>query len=272
VTGGFYKRRRGIVEHIEAGTVDLLESGIHDYLCLKANLVIGNGFPFPAGVCFTSAPAIHARCRRRVSLRTVQRVFRHLEKIGWIKTWPGECGNYATLICRASVHDMAGNEYRVNGVKTTDWRHPVYEPVAPQSQVGRATVAEMAGNREQRKEKREKQNKAFTLLARAAFCAKYGVSPSWQGKDWKCLQNLLASNKTLSLDELQARWNNYLESTDTFTANQGGSLGYFCLHADVFISGPISYPTRGGQNGKTSLADAVETTLTSHVRFEGTAN
>ena len=68
---GFYKRRRGILEHIEAGTVDLLESGIHDYLSLKANLVIGSHCSIPVGVVFTSAPAIHAHCRL-VSERTVQ--------------------------------------------------------------------------------------------------------------------------------------------------------------------------------------------------------
>jgi hypothetical protein len=114
--------------------------------------------------------------------------------------------------------------------------------------------------------------RAFVELAQAAFRAKYGVTPTWQGKDWKSLQNLLASNKALSLDDLQSRWRNYLQSADTFTANQGGSLAYFCAHADAFISGPISFPSKGALNGKPNLADAVETTLSSHVRFEGTPN
>src|SRR5690242_10860910 len=83
---GYYKRRRGVYEHIIDGTIDLLEDGIHDFLCLSANLVIGGDSSKPAGVCFTSAPAIHAHCRR-VSERTIQRCMEHLEAIGWIKTF-----------------------------------------------------------------------------------------------------------------------------------------------------------------------------------------
>jgi hypothetical protein len=155
---GFYKRRRGVLEHIEAGLIDLLEDGIHDYLSLKANLVIGSPCSIPVGVCFTSAPAIHAHCKR-VSERTIQRCLERLETIGWLKTWktPGKRGNYPTLLCRASVHDLSGNEYRINGEKTTDWRHPVYEPVGEISGSCRNSVHKLSGNRELRKEKGEKR-------------------------------------------------------------------------------------------------------------------
>jgi hypothetical protein len=84
MSAGWYKRRRGILEHIESGTIDLLESGIHDYLSLKANLVIGSPCSIPVGIVFTSAPAIHVHCRR-VSERTVQRCLDHMEQIGWLK-------------------------------------------------------------------------------------------------------------------------------------------------------------------------------------------
>jgi hypothetical protein len=147
---GFYKRRRGIKEHIWVGTIDLLESGIHDFLLLQINVFIDGDFPIPAGVLFTSALAIHAHCKRRVSLRTVQRILRRLELLGWVRTWPNlhKRGNYPVLICRAAVYDAAGNEYRVNGPKTTDWRHPVYEPVAELSPHRQPTVAEVAGYRD----------------------------------------------------------------------------------------------------------------------------
>lgn len=156
--GGFYKRRRAVVEHIEAGTIDLLEDGIHDYLSLKANLLIGSPSSIPAGVCFTSAPAIHAHCKR-VSERTIQRCLEHLEAIDWLKTWktPGKRGNYPTLLCRASVHDLSGNEYRVNAEATTDWRHPVYDPVGELSGKCRHSVFNLAGNRELRKESKEER-------------------------------------------------------------------------------------------------------------------
>jgi hypothetical protein len=158
---GFYKRRRGILEHIEAGTIDLLESGIHDYLSLKANLVIGSPCSIPVGVCFTSAPALHSYYRR-VSERTIQRCLEHLEAIGWLKTWkiPGKRGNYPALLCRASVHDLSGNEYRINGAKTTDWRKPVYEPVGEVSGSCPESVGNLSGHREERgKEERVEEER-----------------------------------------------------------------------------------------------------------------
>ena len=41
MNGGFYKRRRGILEHLEAGRLSLLDLGIHDFLCLRANQIVG---------------------------------------------------------------------------------------------------------------------------------------------------------------------------------------------------------------------------------------
>lgn len=155
---GFYKRRRGILEHIEAGTIDLLESGIHDFLSLKANLLIGSPCSIPVGVVFTSAPAIHPYYRR-VSERTIQRCLEHLESIGWLKLFntQGKRGNYPVIVCRASVHDMSGNEYRINGAKTTDWRNPVYEPVGDVSVSCPDSVGKLSGYRELRVESREKR-------------------------------------------------------------------------------------------------------------------
>lgn len=168
-SGGFYKRRRGILEHIEAGAIDLLESGIHDYLSLKANLLMGSDCSIPPGICFTSAPAIHAHCRR-VSERTIQRCLEHFEAIGWIKTWktPGKRGNYPVLICRASVHDLSGREYRINGEKTTDWRHPVCEPVGEVSGSSSEPVGSLSGHRETRtKDERAEEER----ISAAAFLA-----------------------------------------------------------------------------------------------------
>jgi hypothetical protein len=164
--GGFYKRRRGILEHIENDKIDLLENGIHDYLCLKANLVIGSKSSIPAGVCFTSAPAIHAHCRR-VSERTIQRCLEHFEAIRWLKTFktPGKRGNYPALLCRASVHDLSGKEYRVNAEATTDWRHPVYEPVGDLSGNCRRFVRKKAGNREVRGERENREKETNPLEA-----------------------------------------------------------------------------------------------------------
>jgi len=163
---GFYKRRRGVVEHVDAGTIDLLELGVHDYLNLKANLLIDSDPYYPAGVCVTSAVALCSLCGR-ISERTMQRILSKLERIGWIKTWktPGKRGNYVVLICRASVHNLSGTEYRVNGEATTDWRRPIYERVGEVSGSCPPVVLEVATLRERRIEKREEKTPS-------------GVSPS----------------------------------------------------------------------------------------------
>jgi hypothetical protein len=129
VSAGFYKRRRGVLEHLQSGKIGFLDLAIHDFLCLKANAVVGAAnCTIPPGVCFTSAVELHA-LDHTISLRTFQRHLAYLEKIKWIKTWhqPGKKGNYPVLICRHSVHDQSSLEYRINGQKTTDWRHPALE-------------------------------------------------------------------------------------------------------------------------------------------------
>jgi hypothetical protein len=278
MSAGFYKRRRGLVEHIENGTIDLLEDGIHDYLSLKANLVIAGPCSIPVGVCFTSAPALHVHCPR-VSERTIQRILEHLESIGWIKTFkiPGRRGNYPTLLCRASVHDLSGNEYRINGTKTIDWRQPVYEPVGEVSGSCPETGGNLSGYREEREERREKKQarrpkaapadsrfQPFFEFALRSFTAKHGRKPLWQGKDWNSLKNLLKNHsaESLPLERLKTNWRNFLESTEAFTIKQGDSLAYFCLSIDKFSDGPIlATPQKGRSNGKPSVSENIRATL-----------
>ncbi len=124
---GWYRRRRGVLEHVQSGEINLLELGIHDYLCLRANdQVDGGSDSVPVGVCFESARSIHGHCGRTVSERTVQRALDHLAALGWIKRWMerGKHGNYPILIARYSVQDARGNEYRISALETDDWRHP----------------------------------------------------------------------------------------------------------------------------------------------------
>lgn len=281
MNSGFYKRRRGVAEHIEARAIGFLVDGIHDFLSLKANLVIGNGFPLPAGVCLTSAAALHA-VDPSFSERTYRRKLNYLEKIGWLKSWKtaGKRGNYPVLLCRASVHDLAGNEYRVNGAETTDWRNPVYEPVRDVSAScpgdGRDLSAYREGREigEERKEKKARPRAAkpaapaepryqpFVDFAYRSFEVKHGQKPAWGGKDFNGLKALLNRNQTLTPAELERRWEHYLASTESFTVKQGGSLAYFCSKFDAFISGPIMEKGKlndhgiGNRRGRTSGAVA----------------
>lgn len=212
---GFYKRRHGIVEHLESGAISLLDLAVHGYLNLKANLIVGNGAAVPAGVCITSAAAIHATYPKQISERAIQRSLSHLEEIAWIKPWRkrGQSGKYPILIVRSSIHDLSENEYRVNAELTTDWRRPVYEHVAECAQDCPETVTPIRKERSENREVRgtsptaaqppsDPRHKLFVDFATAAFEESFKQKPSWLTKDFAQLANLLKKNPTLSLEEL----------------------------------------------------------------------
>lgn len=182
MSAGFYKRRRGILEHLEAGNIGLVDLAVHDYLCLKMNAVIGNHCSIPAGVCFTSAAAIYAVCPKEVSERTIRRSLEHLEKIGWIKRWtiPGKHGNYPVMVARASVHDLAGKEYRVSAMQTSDWRFPFYIPCEEAAGSARAGGEEMSADREVKNLEVRGESKAVRRTANDAELRVLPPNPSFK--------------------------------------------------------------------------------------------
>jgi len=270
VSTGFYKRRRGILEHLENGTIGLIDLAVHDYLCLKINAIRGSECSIPAGVCFTSAAAIYAVCPREVCERTIRRSLEHLEEIGWIKRWtiPGKHGNYPILVARAAVHDVSGKEYRVNADATTDWRFPVYVS----GEDWRGDVRGVSAYREVRRENREeeKENPAakptppadprhrpFVDFAFKGYEAKHGRKPLWQGKDFSALKALLRAQSAehLPLSRLTTLWRYFIDSTEAFIGKQGGSLAYFCSNIDKFSDGPLTAGSGKVNYGKPTATD-----------------
>lgn len=84
-------------------------------------------------------------------------------------------------------------------------------------------------------------------FAHKTFQAKHeGQKPAWDGRDFKALKNLLLHGSVTAL-EFSRRWQNFLASTEAFTAKQGYSLRYFCEHYDAFWEGPLL--RNGGSNG-----------------------
>ena len=150
---GFYKRRRAILEHLESGRIGLLDLGVHDFLCQRANPMVDNGSALPPGVWFGSARSICALCPREADERTVRRSLQHLEELGWVKRWliPGKHGNYPILVARLMVANSAGSEFQINAEATTDWKQPKLEPAASCPRA----VRRAASIREQRSEKGE---------------------------------------------------------------------------------------------------------------------
>lgn len=121
-----------ILEHIEAGRVDLIELGVYTYLALKAN----------GAAVEVAATTLRAACKQ-VSVRTLQRKLRHLEQLGLIKTSkaPGTNGLYSVLICGAPVAELVGDAHRLNGECATDWHNPVSELVGEPDGVSRPAVS-----------------------------------------------------------------------------------------------------------------------------------
>ncbi|MFZ0634324.1 MAG: hypothetical protein WA755_20260 [Candidatus Acidiferrales bacterium] len=248
MTGGFYKRRRGILEHIESGTIDLLESGIHDYLSLKANLLIGGPSSIPVGICFTSAPAIHVHCPR-VSERTIQRCLEHMEKIGWLKAWKvaGKRGNYPVLVCRGSVHDVSGNEYRINGEKTTDWRKPAYEPVRELSGTSSTPVLTLSGYREERTEI-ETKTKPKTIGQQPTLA---GFALFWESYPRK-VGKPAARRAWLSAVKADDRWPEIMPGLEKWKACVQWLDPQFVPHPATFLNQKRweDEPPKAGSNGE----------------------
>src|SRR5581483_6812281 len=188
---GFYKRRRGILEHLESGEIGLIDLAVHDFLCLKMNGVKAANCHIPPGIVFTSSKAIYAQCPKGdISERGIRRSLERLEKLGWIKRWivDGKHGNYPVLIARATVHDEAGTEYRINAQATTDWKQPVLYKV-PDSATSRprgvhevSTSRPLIENRELRIEKKNKNIPSPSAPVLVGFDSFWNIFPRKQDK------------------------------------------------------------------------------------------
>jgi hypothetical protein len=276
---GWYKRRRGILEHLENGEIGLIDLAIHDFLLLKANLVDDPASALPAGVCITSARAIYETCirdktRNGFTERTVRRSLEHLERIGWIKRFreQGKHGNYPIVIERASVHDLSVKEFRVSAAETIDWRQPKLIPAVtcPRPVRDVSTLREVEKKREREKKTpapkvtapADPRFQPFFSFAYESYKAKHQRKPIWQGKERSGLKNLLRNQSAadLPLERLNTLYQNFISSTESFTVKQKDSLAYFCSNIDKFSDGPIV--ERGKENGnrkQTTIEKALST-------------
>lgn len=253
---GFYKRRRGIVEHLEGGKINLIDLAVHDYLNLKANLLIGSGSSIPPGICITSAAAIHAVCPGQISERAIQRSLEHLQRIGWIKRWNvrGKRGNYPVLVCRGSVHDLSGKEYRINGEDTTDWRDPKWTAVDELSPLREVTDTTVSGDRELRIEKSKPSAAKTAAAADPRFQPiidsyyegnrKSGIEPSCDKSDFGALRSWLKKNAARTVESVLASLSNVFNSTDQYPLRAGFRLREFLEHESKYQLGPLARNVR----------------------------
>lgn len=127
---GFYRRRRGIYEHMEIGSLGWLDVAIHDWLCGHAKAVMDND-KYPAGVWLGSVRVMWDKAGRdpNVPLRTLQRHVLRLEKQGYFRRFTINKTTDAFVMDKLIVSDVTRTDYIVNAEETTDWRRPKYEVV-----------------------------------------------------------------------------------------------------------------------------------------------
>jgi hypothetical protein len=131
VDKGFYRRRRGVYEHMEIGSLGWLDIAIHDWLCGHAKAVM-NKDKYPAGVWLGSVRVMWDKAGRdpNVSLRQLQRHVLKLEKLGYFRRFTVNKTTDAFVMHKLIVSDLTQTDYVVNAEETTDWTQPKYEAVA----------------------------------------------------------------------------------------------------------------------------------------------
>jgi|GEM_PF-5367180 len=169
---GWYPRRRGILEHLDRGTISLLDLAVHDFLCLIAD--------HATGIAYASSEKIHALCPVEINARAIRRSLAKMERIRWIKRFcvRGRRGNYPILIARYFVRDASGKWLSVNADKTTDFGNiqfdAVHDAAFLTSRADREPVSEQVGElsgiQEERFESSESRAKT-TQLTCSLRCA-----------------------------------------------------------------------------------------------------
>jgi hypothetical protein len=148
-----------------------------------------------------------------------------------------------------------------SGVGSGRGKTPSQETVSPSTNGGATTIS-----RRQKPAPGDSRFQPFFQFAYDLFVLKHGRNPLWVGKDRNGLKHLLKSlpAEKVPFERLQTLWRNFLDSTDAFTARQGGSLAYFCSNIDKFSDGPImAAPGKGvsNENRKPTVGDNMRATI-----------
>jgi hypothetical protein len=273
---GWYPRRRGILEHLDTGSISLLDLAVHDFLCLTAD--------YRTGVAWSSSEKIHALCPAEINSRAIRRSLSKMENLGWLKRFcvRGRRGNYAIVIARYFVRDASGNWLSVNAERTTDWRNVQFDAVHDESFLAsepvRDPVGEVSGIKEVRTE--EAKNKKGTALSAKALRVKpakrhfenrkkvdprfeqvkkfffeeyerrFSIPPDFDGGDGTTLNRFLR-RRSEPAETLIVWLTNAFDSSDVPTTWERFRLREWCGRAAKFANGPLirnGSRTRRGAN------------------------
>jgi uncharacterized protein YdaU (DUF1376 family) len=159
----------------------------------------------------------------------------------------------AELQKQAQIHERLSNAGRKR------WHEPKHEPGLSQAVCQAIANPHPHPQPHPHKEKRKSAAAPppdarfgpFLEFAKGSFEAKHKHPPTWDcfGKDGAALAAFLRRAAHVTQDVWQTHVLNFFDSTEGFTAKQGGSLAYFISRFDTFSSGPILEKSVGATNG-----------------------
>lgn len=151
MANGFTIIRRGLLDHLESGSLSLPDLGVYLILHLQCD--------FRTGIWIGSAEKIRVACPRSTTIRAIQKSISRLRKIGFVKTFStrGKRGNYPLILDKYVVQSGALTGRRLNASLTTDWRRPVYEAGADRD-AERAVTRTQSGRLSNKNKKEEEGN------------------------------------------------------------------------------------------------------------------
>jgi len=247
---GFLQLRRGLWAHVRDGRTCLTDAAVLLYICCEADTRTG---------IWKGAPKALAG-ELSLSESTARAVLERLEDRGYIRRFPvpGSHHCYPILVHKFLITQGAHAGEQVNALDSStpnDLRYfprelNVEEVVGDD---GELSVKQDAPQRRmENKEKKTEKYHAAETAPRAdprfrlmhdsfyeAYRAKHGQPPAWSGKDRKALKGFLKDQPHVTSDELRRRYGHFLDSTDHYFRQQGGSLAFFLSNFDKFLSGPI---------------------------------
>src|SRR5712692_4918497 len=247
--GGYVGKRRGIVEHLQAGRLTLLEYGAYDLMILLADKC--------TGIWMGSAKALAANCGAGdLTERQARHMLESLEKKGYIRRFPTRRshGNYTILINKYLVRCGALSGMRLNAAASDDWRNPVYEKCLEQG-TERAPIREKRRetkdkNQEKRPAKKQQADPRFQPIVDAYFkdSRERGIEPEFDASDGQQLKAWLKRHLSVELEKILATLENAFLSTDPFPLRLGFRLREFLAHQTKYQLGPLNKPVPG--NGR----------------------
>jgi len=240
---GFLQLRRGIWEHVRDGRLSITAGLAFIYICSQADTRTG----------------IWKGCAKSVSgelgihERTARDVLEKMEHGDYIRRFaiPGRHSCYPILVHKYPISQGEHDGEQLNALES---KSPVdlayFSREQSVEQDGEHGVEHGAAQRRQetRNKRPEKKKEApdarfgpFLEFAKNSFETKHNRPQTWDcfGKDGSELAAFLRRAPHVTLEVWQTHVRNFFDSTEAFTAKQGGSLAYFIRRFDTFSAGPI---------------------------------